>query len=459
MIQEAGLRWNESKILFCLAFVCGTTVALALPASRQARRENPATAPRGGNSRVVGRFEPASLETPHPYLADPVSGGWTRVVSDPGATYLRLHFRRFDLAPGDWLEIAGRDGDAPRVYTGRGLEEPGDFWAFTVDGDLAILTLHASVGGRGGFEIDGYGRGIAPIGEPVAAPASQPGGASASLVSGPESQEPDPTGLVCGTQDWSDVACYASNRPLDAQHARGAVLAIEGCCTTSTAFKVSDSGQFMTSYHPGVSDIELRLGYERTECGGTEATSIGKVAGGEVLRADPILDYTLFTTLGDASAVPCLQLDRRQPALGERLYVPQYPWGAPLKIAIWSDSDAGGWCSVVPIPWVAGNLAPQTSQIGYFCDTAEGSLGAPVLSGSTHRVVGIHHIGLCPNAASRMDLIWPQIAGLADDCSNGFACEPVSGDRCNCDGACSGKERRYIERGGLCADCWEEPAP
>jgi len=176
-----------------------------------------------------------------------------------------------------------------------------------------------------------------------------------------------------------------------------------------------------------------------------------------VLRSST--DYTLFTTLGDASAVPCLQLDRRQPALGERLYVPQYPWGAPLKIAIWSDSDAGGWCSVVPIPWVAGNLAPQTSQIGYFCDTAEGSLGAPVLSGSTHRVVGIHHIGLCPNAASRMDLIWPQIAGLADDCSNGYACEPVSGDRCNCDGACSGKERRYIDRGGLCADCWEEPAP
>ena len=412
-----------------------------------------------GQARTVGRFEPLSIETAHPYLPDGAAGAWSRVVSDPGATYLRIHFTRFDLAPGDRLEIAGKDGADVRIYTGRGLRESGEFWAFTVDGDRAVLTLHAPSGGGDGFAIDGYGRGVEPIGSLDSSPAGPQDGPADLLISDPENPEPDPTGLVCGTQDWSDVACYATSRPFDALRARGAVRAIDGCCRQTTAFKVSDSGQFMTSYLADVSDIELRLGYERTECGESSTTYGARVVGDTVLRADPELDYTLFTTVGDSGGVPCLQLDRRQPELGERLYVPQYPWGAPLKVAIWSDLDPGGLCSAVTIPWSNGNLVPETDQIGYWCDTAEGSLGAPVLSGATHRVVGIHHLGLCPNAASRMDLIWPQIAGLADHCSVGFPCQPVSGERCSCDGVCSLKEQRYIERGGQCADCWEEPSP
>jgi len=453
----------QSRLVFCLALACGMKASFASPPSRRA-----APAPAEGwvaalreGSHTVGRLEAVSIRTTHPYLPDGVSGGWTRVLRDSGATYLRIHFSRFDLAEGDWLEIEGAEGVEPHVYSGTGPAAKGSFWAFTVPGDTAVLTLHALSGGHDGFEIDAYGRGIEPILGTTArtSPASQERTASLSGTIDPGGPEPDPTGLVCGTQDWSDVACYATSHPVDAFHARAAVLAIEGCCTESTAFKVSDTGQFMTSYHARVDDIELRLDYQNSECGGRSAAYGGAVLGAAVLRADPTLDYTFFTTSGDSSGIPCLQLDRRAPAIGERVYIPQHPWGGPKKIAIWSDLDAGGLCAVDPIPWSNSNLIPQTSEIGYFCDTSEGSLGAPVLSGATQRVIGINHLGRCPNSASRMDLIWPQIAGLVDTCSFGFACQPVGGDRCNCDGACSLKETRYIEHGGMCADCWEEPSP
>jgi hypothetical protein len=177
--------------------------------------------------------------------------------------------------------------------------------------------------------------------------------------------------------------------------------------------------------------------------------------GKDVLRADPVLGYTLFTTVGDASAIPCLQLDRREPALGERIYIPEHPWGGPKQLAIQSDLD-GGLCKVDALP---ATPTPATTEIGFLCDTSDGSLGAPVLSGATHRVVGINHRGACPNAAVRVDLIWPQIAGVADACSNGFACQPAGGAHCDCNGVCSLKERRYVAHGGICADCWDEPNP
>lgn len=449
---------NPRRVPFTLPMFCGLVMSLAAspaPAAGTARGA-------GGSVdrlRTIGRLEKISIQTAHPYLPESVAGGWTRIVKDSGATYLRLHFKRFDLADGDRLEIGGADGAEPRVYTGRGPAGTGEFWAFTVAGDTAVLTLTALSGGRDGLEIDAYGRGVEPIfgsmGGAAAGGPSQYSSAGDHTVDLPI-PEPDPAGLVCGGQDWRDVACYGYDYPVEVHDARAAVLAIEGCCSASTAFKVSDSGQFMTAYRQSVSDLELRLDYQNLDCGGDTASSPGVVRGSEVLRADPLLDYTLFSTVGDATAIPCLQLDRRQPALGERIFIPQHPWGAPKQLAIWSDLDIGGFCVVDPIP---ANLVQPTQEIGFLCDTAEGSLGAPVVSGATHRVVGINHVGRCPNMASRMDLIWPQISAVAGACSNGFACQPVSGDRCDCNGTCSSKETRYIQRGGMCSDCWEEPGP
>ena len=427
----------------------------------------------------VGELELVSIATPHPYATLPNGGAWEQVVSYPGATYIRLHFSVFDLAPGDWLEVSSLSGETNR-YTLRGPHGTSEFWAFSVPGDTAILRLSAPVGGAFGAVVDSFGRGIVPLGEPSGS-----------------------TDSVCGTQDWRDVACYNPSTEYD--KAKGATLVLIGCCSSCTGFKASDSGQFLTNNHctstqSGVQSTEVRFNYNLSGCGGGTSSYSGAVMGSSLQKTDPLLDYTLFTTTGDASSIPCLEIDNRLPPVGERIFIAGHPLGGMKKLSIDSDRDTGGKCAVDAAP-CAGNDA--TSDVCYYCDTTNGSSGSPVLSGSTNKVIALHHFGGCYNSGGRMDRIYPQISGLLTGCFGGppavcgdgvkggseqcdgtdsggstcqslgysggtlscnanctyntsqctTACLPVSKARCNCDGACSQKERSYVNGGGRCADC------
>ncbi|HEX6853075.1 MAG TPA: serine protease [Candidatus Polarisedimenticolaceae bacterium] len=350
----------------------------------------------------VGELEPLQLASPSPYGKAFGADAREFVVRHPGATYIRVHFSKFDLAPGDWVTIASADGGESFTYTGRGPHSTGEFWAQAILGDTAIVRLQATVGGEGGFEIDAFGRGIV------------------DLV-GERPSDPSPES-VCGTQDWKDAACYASGTyTTEYEKSRAAVLALIGCCSSCTAFKVSDSGQFLTNNHctastSGVQSTELRFMYQTPGCATGTAGYTGSVMGSQLVRTDATLDYTLMTTTGDATSIPCLTLENRLPAVGERIYIAGHPGGGPKKLSIESASNTGGLCRVDAAPY-AGNSA--TSDVGYYCDTAGGSSGSPVLSGETHQVIALHHFGGCLNSGGRSDLILGQIGSDIQTCSSG----------------------------------------
>jgi len=429
----------------------------------------------------VGEFEQAIVETPHPYPAGVGTGAWETVIHYPGATYIRVHFSNFSLAPGDWLEISSPGGES-HVYTGMGPHGTGEFWAFSVPGDMASLRLNAEIGGDYGVLSDGYGRGTSPL-----------------------PPQPAQTESVCGTQDWRDVECYNPSTEYD--RSGGAVLLLIGAGTMCTGWKTSDTGQFMTNNHcvstqSGVQATEVRFNYKLSGCATGTSGITGSVMGSQMQKTDTTLDYTLFRTSGDSSSIPCLEIDNRLPDAGERIYIAGHPSGGVKKLSIDSDRNTGGQCAVDVSP-CAGNDA--TSDICYYCDTTNGSSGSPVLSGVSNKVVAIHHFGGCTNSGARMDRIYAQISGLLDGCAGGgptpvcgngvkesgepcdgsdlggatcqslgwdggtlactagcaydtsacwnSTCVPVSGGRCNCDGACSKKESSYVKRGGVCADC------
>ena len=351
----------------------------------------------------VGELEPTSLATPSPY-SPRHAGEW--VVSYPGATYIRLHFSRFDLAPGDSLTVSNPLGTERYVYVGRGPHDAGTFWAFSIVGDTAVVRLQASVGGTAGFEVDAFGRGTVPIfGDPI------------------EDPVPDPDS-VCGTQDWRDVACYQSSRPDEYEKARAAVKALIGCCSACTAFKVSDDGRFMTNNHctasqTGVQSTELRFEYQTTGCASGTAPYSGAVMGQSLLATNALYDYTLMTTSGDAGAIPCLSLDPAGPTTGEEIYIAGHPSGGPKKLSIESThtSDApSGLCHVNAFPYPGNGC---DTDAGYYCDTTNGSSGSPVIARDNGQVVALHHFGGCLNSGGRSDRIVALLGSQLGTCAGG----------------------------------------
>jgi lysyl endopeptidase len=347
---------------------------------------------------TVGDLQPIQLRTASPYAAGD-RAEWT--VRQDGATYIRLHFSRFDLAPGDTLTVSNAWGTESYAYQGRGPHGTGEFWAFAIVGDTAIVRLQAVTGGYPGVEADAFGRGFAPVlGDPV---------------------EPD---SVCGTTDWRDVECYRDSNPTEFEAARGAVKALIGCCSACTAFKVSDSGQFMTNNHctssqSGVQSTELRFEYQNSACGGGSSSYTGAVMGSSLLRTDALYDYTLMTTVGSSASIPCLPLDAAGPANGERIYIAGHPSGGPKKLSIHSTHSADasdGFCHVNAFPYPGNG---SDTDAGYYCDTTNGSSGSPVIAADNGKVVALHHFGGCLNSGGRMDRIYAQISNLLDSCSGG----------------------------------------
>jgi lysyl endopeptidase len=361
---------------------------------------------------VIGTEESVAVGTAHPYPPGVGADAWQYTFSYPGASYIRVHFSQFDLAPGDSLTISNPVTGESDVYTGRGPFGTGSFWAFSVESDMAVLVLDAPTGGVGGIEIDSLGRG------------------TQSFTS---ESSPSPE-LVCGTTDWRDVKCYQTSNPTEYQRATGVAKIIIGGAWACTAFKVSDSGQFLTNDHCIASTTEAQatevlLNYQNSLCNGGTLGYSAKLMGSQMLKTDGILDYTLFTTLGDSSSIPCLTLDPRLPPVGERIYLAGHPLALPKKLTIASDQDPGGLCMVNASPYQG--LGPVTD-VGYHCDTEGGASGSPVLSGVTHTVVALHHLGGCDvstgalNSGARMDLICPQLAGVLGTC--GGRCGPADSD-------------------------------
>jgi hypothetical protein len=70
---------------------------------------------------LAGDTRPYFASTPHPY---PVGNDsrpvvWSDTIRSSGATFLRIHFVNFDLAPGDFVTIHGPKGEVHR-YEGKG---------------------------------------------------------------------------------------------------------------------------------------------------------------------------------------------------------------------------------------------------------------------------------------------------------------------------------------------------
>lgn len=398
----------------------------------------------GGPSRVeVNRLRSAAGGAPERVgTTDRVDRTITRTTtfSYPQAGYVKVHFSRLELSPGGYVTVSDATGDQARRYPDAGTPAAGagpdaptgpvaamasklveavsqtlagpagrlGGWAMSVQGDTAVVTIH----GGGSATVDKVAHGFTPLQRSRQKAVDRARRDAAVTAMHPGSR----TESVCGRDDSADAACYKSTNPVAYKASKAvARLLIDGDELCS-AWRVGPDNRMFTNHHcftttAQARDTEVWFNYECARCGGYATLQPVKVWGDQVLATDANLDYTLFT-VEDFTAISrfgYLTLDVRDPDAGEQLYIPQHPAGVPTVISMSSDSDANGNCVVVdPAAW---GYQPG-SDVSYYCDTAGGSSGSPVISRRTNKVIALHHFGGCPNSGVRIDLIYRQVASL-----------------------------------------------
>jgi hypothetical protein len=339
-------------------------------------------------------------------------------VRHAGAAYVKVHFTSLRLPPGDYVTVADASGREIHTYSGDptlGAARPGDsshtihrtkgFAAMSVDGDTAVVTLHRGVGNRVaaaaldrrgfGGRIDRFWRGYdaAEI--------------AANTIG---------TLAVCGTDARRDVVCYRGSHPTEFARANAVVRTLRNGRGFCTAWRVGRTNRLLTNNHcvstaAAIRSMEVQFEYQCATCGGNNPLPGVKVGGAELLRTSPALDYTLFSVNNFATIerFGTLFLDVRAARQGERIYIPGHGDARAKRLSIFDSAQDGPVCTVAN-PNRGVNIA-------YNCDTSGGNSGSPVLAGSSHRVIALHHLGSCPNnnQGVKIDMIYREISTLIDN--------------------------------------------
>jgi lysyl endopeptidase len=372
-----------------------------------------AVAPAGAQSRIkVGDELPYRAASPAFYppggVDRPVS--WSETIVSPGATFLRIHFQRFNLPDGDYLTVSSPDGSEFWTYTAKGPHGTGEFWSFSVDSDTAIVELHS--------------------GRQLKARARRFGVAIDRIAHGTEPVDADGNPLqkvICGTDGKENVACHTG---VNVNPVARISFQSGGSSFVCTGWLVagSNNSTMMTNNHcvdnqTEVSTVQARFNFQTTTCGGTTQATTTTYAGGTFLRTSASLDYTLLTLQGNPEATwGEYTATTKQPTVGLTLNFPQHPGGGLKQIAWFKDSAHTLRCNVSTVNANYGGAAAN-SQVGYSCDTIGGSSGSPVLDAGTGRVIGLHHFGgvssnPCLNSGTQLKNICPHAGSLISCASN-----------------------------------------
>ena len=351
-----------------------------------------ATAKESGRQRI-GRLLPVDS------LLGYLSGPQRQEFAYPGASYVKVHFDRLAMLPGDYVTVSNPQGTESYRY---GPDADGR-WAMSVTGDTAIVEVHRRANPLGlGNVLGGLGIGIDKVarGDRRTPPAES---RTKRSPAGPGREE-----SVCGTDTSTDAVCYESKDRVAYTKSKAIARLLINGTELCTGWRAGPKNRMITNNHclttfEEAYDTEVWFNYQCAKCGGFDVFKPTKVWGDQVLATDKTYDYTLFTVDGFESIQKYgyLTLDTVRPRKGQELYVPQHPAGEPARIA-GSQGEAAGNCAV-DNPDYTG-YAPH-SDVSYFCDTAGGSSGSPVISRATNKVVALHHFGGCPNSGVRGDLL------------------------------------------------------
>jgi len=334
-----------------------------------------------GSPTIIGKGEKVKLSSVDSEVQPRTDGGGTttQVISDDGASYITVHFSKFDFPSGCEMSVTDSSSEQAYAMSGKGRNGLGDFWARKINGDTMVLTTSCD-------ELSKMSEAVYEIDEQVH-------GFPGALESGAEKRS------ICGTNDKSNAICFKDSHPTIYGKARAAGRVVIKGVGSCTGWLVSGSNLMFTNEHCIGSDAsaknsDIEFMREEPTCGVDGSPRGGEVfdiSGSVMINAS--WDFALVqidTTDGrdPAAKYGYLELDNRQPPVGEEIYIPQHAGGRPKELGFEDSNESDGKCKV---KGYGRGCSPEDMK--YSCDTEGGSSGSPVLSRVTNKVVALHHCG------------------------------------------------------------------
>ncbi|MCP4156592.1 MAG: PKD domain-containing protein [bacterium] len=318
------------------------------------------------------------------------------VFNHPGAGYIALHFGKFKMAPGDYVEVSNESGSLFYLYDGdgklvnNGKDRISTFWATHIPGDTAIVRLHSkNLSQTSKFVITEWVHGYEP---------GYIEAVMSDLVDQAKNDE-----AICSADDKEWAKCYEGTTMYTESKAVCRLL-INGS-SACTGWLLGSEGHIMTNNHCIDSSSDANnTDYEFMAEGASCSTACSswmscpgtvEASSGTLVKTSSTLDYSLVllpTNL--TSTYGYMQLRDTLPTIGERIYIPQHPAAKGKQLSVNSDVDNGysQVYSTSESPCMGG-----PGDIGYYADTEGGSSGSPVLAYDDHLVIALHHCANCPN--------------------------------------------------------------
>lgn len=329
----------------------------------------------------------------------------TLSLSEPGASFIKVHITNLVLPDGTALEIATPDRqevyhysdnhNTPRtVDSSRGDDGHTQFSAMSVTGDAVEVRL---IGNNPEARVT-----VDTV--QVGYPNQQ---IEQLLNASPNGEE-----SICGSDNKQAAVCFVEGFNTEYQHSKPVARILIGGRSLCTAWRVGPDNTMMTNNHcigsaAEAANTEVWFNYQLASCGGGKSVTT-KVQADRLLETGYTLDYSLFSVRSFASiqSFGYLGLDPRIPNQSETIYIPQHPGGRLKELSVVTDSK-GTRCQV-DSPVTNGRGAATDS--GYLCDTEGGSSGSPVIASSSNNVIALHHLGGCYNKGAHISKIWPSIS-------------------------------------------------
>lgn len=322
--------------------------------------------------KIGDEFE-INISTAHPYKSLSAGLVFEREFHSKNASYIKLYFEDFNLAPGDYVEIISPNTDEQIIYAGKGkiIDEDytmiSDFWSSVLFTDSVIVKLHTVQASKGfGFNIKKVAYGytnekLAKLGENY---------------------------KIINKDDKERIACYKDTEMYE--KGKAVCKLIIGGTGSCTAWLLGCEGNAMTNNHcigkaGDARDTDFIFNYRKEECSGSSNSQTETIKRCTFIKTSSALDYTLIKLPKDMSKkYGYLSLSSKVAAKGDRIYIPQHPGGRLKEIAVKSDKDSGKFAEV---------QSSNNKGITYYADTEGGSSGSPVISYDSHLVYAIHNKG------------------------------------------------------------------